>query len=42
MHSSNCFQILNRNTQPQIQLKKLLNLWKCKNLKDMMGYWWKF
>jgi hypothetical protein len=26
MHSSNCFQILNRNTQPQIQLKKLLNL----------------
>ena len=27
MHSSNCFQILNWNTQPQTKLKKLLNLW---------------
>jgi len=37
MHSSNCFQILNWNTQPHMKLKKLVNLWKWKILKDMMG-----
>ena len=38
MYSSNCFQILNWNTQPQMKLKKMLNLWKWKILKYTMGY----